>query len=283
METRPLHYQDGSSNQANIFPAPNMARGMIVCLPAMGVRASYYHDLALALSTHEFHVITIDWRGHGSSSLRAGRTTDFGYEELVTDLKELLDYTENWFSVMPVYIIGHSLGGQIASLCAARYPGVIQGLILIASCSVYYQGWKGRGAWRVWLAAKLFHPLSKVVGYFPGNIIGFGGREARKVMHDWCYNGLYGKYRLAGSPLDYEAALKKMDAPYLTISIPGDELAPVEATDNLVEKFAPAAIRSHLQLENRPGNSYSYNHFNWAKYPQEIIQHILSWIPSSSS
>ncbi len=283
METKSIHYQDGSSNQASIFPARKAAKAIIVCLPAMGVRASYYNDSALALSAYDFHVITIDWRGHGQSSLRAGRTTDFGYEELVNDLKELLECTENWFSVMPVYVVGHSLGGQIASLCAARYPGVIQGLVLIASCSVYYQGWEGRGAWRVWLAAKLFHPLSKVVGYFPGNMIGFGGREARKVMHDWCYNGLYGKYRLAGSPFDYEAALKKMAAPSLAISIPGDELAPVKATENLVGKFAPipntAIGRSHLTLDNNPNNARPYNHFNWVKQPQEIIQHIVAWIP----
>ena len=282
METRPIHYRDGSNNQANVFLAEKEVKAMIICLPALGVRASYYHDFALALSAQDFHVITIDWRGHGQSDLRPGRTIDFGYEELVEDLGELLDYAENWFSVMPVYVVGHSLGGQIASLCAARYPGLIQGLVLIASCSVYYEGWEGKGAWRIWLAAKLFHPLSKVVGYFPGKLIGFGGREARKVMHDWCYNGLYGKYRLAGSPFDYEAALPKMDTPSLAISIPGDELAPVKATENLVGKFASALHirRNHLILDNHQENTRPYDHFNWAKQPQEIVQHIISWIPS---
>ncbi len=279
METRSIYYRDGSSNKASVSKSAKTAKAIIICLPAMGVRASYYRDFAQALSEQAFHVITIDWRGQGQSNLRAGRTIDFGYEELVEDLSELLDHTENWFSVMPVYIVGHSLGGQIASLCAARYPGLIQGLILIASCSVYYEGWEKKGAWRDWVAAKLFHPLSKIVGYFPGKVIGFGGREARKVMHDWCYNGLYGKYRLAGSPFDYEAALAKMETPSLAISIQGDEMAPRKAIDNLVDKFAPTAERSHLELRDNPKNANPYNHFNWAKQPQEVIQQIISWIP----
>ncbi|WP_020538689.1 alpha/beta hydrolase family protein [Lewinella cohaerens] len=279
METRSIYYRDGSSNEASVFTAPSAAKAIIICLPAMGVRASYYRDFAQALSEQAFHVVTIDWRGHGQSNLRAGRTIDFGYEELVEDLSELLDYTENWFSVMPVYIVGHSLGGQIASLCTARYPGLIQGLILIASCSVYYEGWEEKGAWRVWLAAKLFHPLSKVVGHFPGKVIGFGGREARKVMHDWCYNGLYGKYRLAGSPFDYEAALAKMETPSLAISIRSDEMAPRKAMDNLVGKFAPTAERRHLELSDNPQNANPYNHFNWAKQPKKVVQQIVSWIP----
>ncbi|WP_367390345.1 alpha/beta fold hydrolase [Lewinella sp. LCG006] len=284
MGTKSIHYRDGSTNQASIFPAPEEATAIIICLPALGVRASYYHDFAQALSEQAFHVVTIDWRGHGHSNLRAGRSIDFGYEELVNDLQELLDYVENWFSVMPVYVVGHSLGGQIASLCAARYPGLIQGLVLIASCSVYYKGWEGLGAWRVWLAAKLFHPISKIVGYFPGRSIGFGDREARKVMHDWCYNGLYGKYRLAGSLFDYEAALQKMETPSLAISIAGDELAPIKATENLVKKFAnttpqmPLNGRIHLVLW-QDENGQGYNHFNWAKQPQEIIHQITSWIP----
>lgn len=278
MEVKQITFRDGSTNQATLFAAHGDAKAIVICLPAMGVRASYYTHFAQAISQAGLHVITVDWRGHGHSNLRANRTTDFGYEELVRDLYELLEYTNQWFPVMDLYIAGHSLGGQIGSLCAARYPGHIQGLILIASCSVYYEGWRDAGSWRVWLAAKLFHPLSKIAGYFPGELIGFGGREARRVMHDWCYNGLYGKYRLATSPFDYEAALKKMDVPSLAIGIPTDKMAPYQAIANLYGKFAPLPQRPHVQLEHPPEGGSAYNHFNWAKQPQEVISLMTSWI-----
>lgn len=280
MEVKQLTFRDGSTNQAQLFPAEGKAKAIVICLPAMGVRASYYKDFAQSLAQMGFHAITIDWRGHGHSNLSASRTTDFGYEELVGDLYELQEYAQQWCSVMDVYIAGHSLGGQIGSLCAARYPGYIQGLILIASCSVHYEGWEGAGAWRVWLPAKLFHPLSKLLGYFPGEFIGFGGREAQRVMHDWCYNGLYGKYRLATSLFDYEAALRRMETPSLAIGVKGDKMAPRQAIANLYQKFAPLPQRPHLELASPPAELENYDHFNWAKHPAEVVAAISDWVES---
>ena len=82
----------------------------------MGVRASYYESFAANLCEHGFNVVTADWRGQGKSSERASRTTNFGYEDIICDLRELIEHTDTWFPNTKKIIVGHSLGGQISKL-----------------------------------------------------------------------------------------------------------------------------------------------------------------------
>ncbi len=244
----------------------------------MGVRASYYHHFAQALQAQGITAITADWRGQGSSSLRASREVDFGYEELVQDLHELI--TEIRGTLQPsqsLIVVGHSLGGQIASLCSARYPQDLDGLVLLAACLVHYKGWAGWQAQVIRLAGHLFYPLSRVVGYFPGKIIGFGGREARTVMYDWCYNLLYGSYRLAKSNFDYEAGLKRAQLPVLAISIKSDRYAPQQAVENLRQKFSSNTQREHRHLDLGESPSHKNPHFYWVKGSAIILPEIVKW------
>ena len=69
--------------------------------------------------------------------------------------------------------MGHSLGGQLSSLYSSRFPGKLAGLIHIASCMVYHQGWEGMGQFRIRMAVNIFPFISQIIGYFPGDNIGF--------------------------------------------------------------------------------------------------------------
>jgi predicted alpha/beta hydrolase len=64
------------------------------------------------------------------------------------------------------------------------------------------------------MAGMFFYPLSRLLGYFPGRVIGFGGREARTVMKDWTHNLKTGSYKLTTSIFDYDSALKESNAKY---------------------------------------------------------------------
>ena len=272
-------FRDGSEITTEWFPAENTPRATVICLPAMGVRASYYRQFAEALQQQHFTAITADWRGHGTSTIRPSRTVDFGYETLVEDLRELIQSIKQATSGdTPIIIAGHSLGGQIASLFAARFPDEIDGIFSIASCLVHYRGWDGWKAQRVRLAGHLFYPLSKLLGFFPGHIIGFGGKEARTIMYDWCYNLLYGSYRPAGSLFDYEAALRRAQLPILALSLEGDDFAPQRAVQNLCDKFASNTAVSHRHLSASQTGLADNPHFSWAKQPAPLIAIFSDWL-----
>lgn len=71
-------------------------------------------------------MIALDLPGHGESDPAAGSSVE-EYAAAVADfLIEL--------GCGPVLVVGHSLGGSIAIALAARRPGLVQGLVLIASC-----------------------------------------------------------------------------------------------------------------------------------------------------
>ncbi len=278
METREILYSDKTVNQITTFRGKENIDITLICLPAMGVRASYYELFAATLCRQGFNVIIADWRGQGKSSVRASRAIDFGYEEIIRDIKELIEYAEAWFPGTKKIIVGHSLGGQIGSLFASRYSKVVSGLILITSCSVYYKGWNKWNRIKLRLAGNIFYPLSKIIGHFPGDKIGFGGREARAVIKDWCHNALYGEYKLSNSKHDYETSLKKLNTHVLSISIESDPLASKQAVENLYKKFSAGSAISHLHLTSDETKISPLDHFSWTKDPDYFVGLVKNWI-----
>ena len=261
----------------SVFEAEGGKDFVAICLPAMGVRASYYEPFAKALAQAGIHTVTADWRGHGASTIRADRKINFGYIDLLQDVGEIVAMVQSWYPTAKRLIIGHSLGGQVGSLYMSQFPGHISGIVLIASCSVYHRGWQGLANLRVRLAGYLFYPISLVVGYFPGKTIGFGGREARNVMKDWSSTIRSGLYEPSGSNFDYESAMAQLQTSVLAISIQGDSLAPKQAVQNLLNKFHPETSILHDHVDGHTPTGAKLTHFNWAR-DGVFIPRILSWI-----
>lgn len=277
METREIQYRDKTTNQITLFPSNEKNRFTLICLPAMGVRASYYELFAKSLCKEGFNVITADYRGQGNSSVRASGNVDYGYEEIIGDVKELIEHTDTWFPETKKIIIGHSLGGQIGSLFESRYAKA-SGLILITACSVYYKGWEKWDRMKIRFAANIFYPLSKIIGHFPGNKIGFGGREARTLIKDWSYNARCGEYKISNTNYQYETSLRQMNTQVLCISIDNDWLASKQAVKNLYDKFHSGSSIVHLHVTSDESRIASLNHFSWAKTPDYFVQVIKEWI-----
>lgn len=276
-----IEYRDKTTNQVAVFETKAKDKATFICLPALGVKAKYYRSFAENLCAKGFNVVTVDWRGNGLSSERASRKTDFGYEDLVQDTREVLAYINSWFPASKIFIIGHSLGGQIGTLLSSRYPALVNGLIMIAACSVHYKGWDGFARFQVYMVGRLFYPLSCLVGYFPGHRIGFGGNEARTLMKDWSYNAITGIYKLSHSDFDYEKAMHQLRKPILAISIKNDTLASKRAVENLYQKVNAYDTTVHLHVSELESDIKKLNHFNWAKDSDYFIQLIGEWLPTA--
>lgn len=275
----PIELSDGARNELSLFKAEQADAPLILLFPALGVRASFYKTFAPALRDQGFHVCTADWRGLGKSSVRASAQVDFGYKELVEDMGDIIQKVKAEFSdSSQTFLLGHSLGGQIGSMYISRFPDEIDGLILCASCMVYYKGWEGQGIWKTKLAVRLFPLIAKMIGYFPGKQIGFGGKEARTVMQDWGYNGMTGKYAPQGDPFDYESALAKTTIPVLAMSMEGDTFAPKRAVSFLYEKFYSSSDITHHHITPSEAGVEKLNHYLWAKHPDFFVRTIRDWI-----
>lgn len=277
-----IELEDGASTKITQFgEAKDKEASIFICLSAMGVAGSYYQILAEHLASEGHVAFTTDYRGIGHSSIRPPKA-DFGYKEIIElDYKELIETVIERFPSNPVYLLGHSLGGQLGGLYLGRYlPKQVQGIILIASCSVYYRGWPGMMAYATLLGTQLFGLISRGLGYFPGKKLGFGGTEAKTVMRDWSRQARTGKYIVSGSSFDYEAALAKLKIPVLAISIQGDTFAPREAIENLYQKYHSSTPIHHHHLSPEEAGIPKLNHFNWARQPSGVVKLVQSWLTS---
>ncbi|NNC99940.1 MAG: alpha/beta fold hydrolase [Gammaproteobacteria bacterium] len=275
IETLLIESAEGASSEIRVVGEPENASAVIVCFPAMGVKAEKYDVLASSLHRAGLAVVIAELRGHGSSSVRASRTQDFGYHTMLeNDFPAVLHKAKELFPNVPCYLLGHSLGGQLASLYLAAYPGVAEGLILTASCTVYYRGWKFPKNLSILLFSQFSALIATLLGHFPGRKIGFAGREASSVMRDWARNCRTGIYRLSDSTVDFEAALAKLDCTLIAIRFSDDQFAPKQATRNLLQKFKASKARQFTLDANDLGCSKA-DHFSWLKHPQAVTGAIV--------
>ncbi len=143
IETLAIESADGARTAASVFAHENSNAPVIIIWPAMGVSARFYQSFAQELMRGaSVHVVTPDLRGIGASSLRASRKVDFGYATLAQlDWPAAIAAVRARFPASPIYLFGHSLGGQLNALYAARAPESIAGLIFVASGNVWHRGW----------------------------------------------------------------------------------------------------------------------------------------------
>ena len=76
-----------------------------------------------------FRVIAYELRGHNRSEM--GMAQAYAMHDLVNDLHALL----NELSIKRCTLVGHSIGGQISCIYAAKYPEKVDNLIIISSSS----------------------------------------------------------------------------------------------------------------------------------------------------
>jgi len=95
----------------------------LLLIHGWGMHGGVWSDVAKILAS-EFHVHSVDLPGYGYSKME-----ELGYSN---ELDSIVDELSSSFSE-PLNVCGWSLGGQIALHWAAREPGKVRRLILVAS------------------------------------------------------------------------------------------------------------------------------------------------------
>lgn len=255
---------------------PVAARGAVLWLPAMGVPARNYLPFASALAARGVAVALHEWRGIGSSDQRAGRTSDWGYREVLReDIPASLAALRASVPEQNCWLGGHSLGGQLATVFAALQPDPPRGLLFVASGAPYWRQFKRRWLIRAtYLAAPW---LALLCGHFPGRRLGFGGNEARGVIKDWARSGRTGRYAAAGEQRDIEAALAALRVPVFALRLQDDWLGPAASLAWLLDKMPQAAktvgVVTSADLGGMPAD-----HFAWMRSPDSIAAQVAEEI-----
>lgn len=255
---------------------PPGARGGLFWLPALGVPAAKYARFAEALAARGVALAVLEWRGIGGSSLRARRGVDWGYAELlmqdIPSAIAALDPSLRWA------IGGHSLGGQFAAMAAARSPSAFSGLVLCATGVPDARTFTGYRRVGIRAFAAVLPALTRLVGHYPGEALGFAGREAGGVMRDWAATVRSGRYPDYTGEGAMDEALARLALPALALQFAHDWFVPEASLRGLLAKLGAAG--PHIERFDDARLGARADHFKWMRAPDAPAEAIAGWLLS---
>lgn len=107
---------------------PPSPRGSVVLVHGMGEHIGRYDEVITALTDQGLVVTAADHRGHGRSDGRRAHIDRM--DNLVADLGSVVDLATSAHPGLPLFLLGHSLGGLVATLYAVDHQDRLAGLVL---------------------------------------------------------------------------------------------------------------------------------------------------------
>lgn len=112
------------------WPAAGEARALVALAHGAGEHSGRYAHVAARLTTEGFAVHSLDHRGHGRSEGR--RAYIDRVANAVADLDQVVVRARDQHPGVPLFLIGHSMGGLLALSYALRHQERLDGLLLSA-------------------------------------------------------------------------------------------------------------------------------------------------------
>lgn len=100
----------------------------VVCMHGIGSFYIYWKPLADKLCPRGYRVLYYDLIGRGFS--QGSKTGNYGENEHIDQIRSLLEHLS--LTTKKLHILGHSMGGALATLYASKYPENVKSLVLLA-------------------------------------------------------------------------------------------------------------------------------------------------------
>ena len=107
---------------------PNTPVGLVVCHHGIMVNVKFYEPFVKELNKSNIIVYRYDARGHGKSEGKRGYVKSL--LEMVEDLKIMVGLAKKENPNLPVFIMGHSMGGLVSAMFASKYSNEVDGFVL---------------------------------------------------------------------------------------------------------------------------------------------------------
>ncbi len=236
--------RDGFALKATLYPGGAKPRGAVVISSATAVPRRFYRHYAAALASAGLTAVTYDYRGIGDSrpaSLRGfeARTRDWGLQ----DMAGVIDWVARTQGDGPLFMVGHSVGGQVAGLLDNGHA--IDAMITLSAQSGHWRFQGGNQKLAVALHVYVTLPLlANVFGYMPWSWFGSAldlPKGAALEWSRWCRDR---NYLLGDSSLPLER-YTRFEAPVLAYSISDDDWGTSRSVDAMMSAY-PNVEREHV-------------------------------------
>lgn len=118
---------DGTSLYASTL-IPATVKATVVIVHGLAEHLGRYDELANTFAENNFAVYRFDLRGHGKSEGQRAYFSNFTV--IIEDVKFIVEMARNEHPQVPLFILGHSLGGFASAGFGSKYPNKADGIIL---------------------------------------------------------------------------------------------------------------------------------------------------------
>ncbi|MFR0581365.1 lysophospholipase [Limosilactobacillus mucosae] len=115
---------------------PLAPQAVLVVVHGLGGHQGRYDYLTNWFVAHYVAVYRYDHRGHGQTPGAHGVYGDFNH--FPDDLKTVVDWAKKNTPHLPIFVVGHSLGGGTAMAFGAKYPATVNGIISVGALTRYH-------------------------------------------------------------------------------------------------------------------------------------------------
>lgn len=89
---------------------PETVKAVVVLVHGMGEHSDRYHHVAKKLTDNNYGVIAFDHFGHGKTTGKRGHNP--GFDAVLESVTKLIEEAKNVFGDKPLFLYGHSMGGN---------------------------------------------------------------------------------------------------------------------------------------------------------------------------
>lgn len=253
-------------------PVAAERRGTLILVHGLGEHSGRYLELAKALAASGYATIAFDQQGHGQSPGRRGMSR--GYDSMLADIDATCDAVRTAGMDGPMFLLGNSMGGNLAASYVLRGPHRFAGLILVAPMLLPAKTIKRDQILAAWITGKLL-PFFRIRSTVPPERLTHDPEEIARMEADpWLHNRLslrLGTELLAQGRwvLDHARELK---LPLLVLHGEEDHAIELSAAQALCMKAGPLA--KLIQLEAM------YHDILHELERHRAIEHICQWMTS---
>ena len=246
----------GHSLTGSLFSPLYPSGQSLLISSATGMLRRFYHAFAKHFASKGYTVLTFDYWGIGDSggtpdALKKNRYNLAHWGS--NDQAGAVSYIKSIAPEDSLSLVTHSIGGQICGFNPEHSR--IDRILMVASQTGYwglYDRWHKYKMWFFWNA--MIPWTIPLFNYFPAGHLGLFENLPGEMAYQWKRWGKRKEYMMAFQDSSYLFDQLKM--PILSLSFPGDTLAPPKTVDWLSRQYTGADVhRIHYTLEgNKPGH-----------------------------
>ncbi|MCW8090921.1 alpha/beta hydrolase family protein [Alteromonas sp. ASW11-130] len=184
MHSQHIPCPDGAVLAGDLF-VPSHSRGGVVIGSATGIKRQFYQPFAQFLADNGFSVLTFDYRGIGDSLSKSVSDCDatlikWGEIDLTAALNHLKSRAPN----RPLFLVGHSAGGQLAGLMRNAHD--LCAMFNVGSSSGSLHNMRFSYQLKAHFFMNMFIPLSNLLfGHTKAQWVGIGEPLPPGVAKQW--------------------------------------------------------------------------------------------------